>query len=586
MKLSVVIPTYNRRTLLERTLPTVFSQELAANEYEVIVVVDGSTDGTAEYLRDLRPACALRVLQQENRGPAAARNAGARAARAPLLLFLDDDILCDPGLLKEHLIAHTGDEHRLVFGPVLVASESPDTVATDWFRAYTDDYTSRLAREGQPRWPRDAVVDANSSLPHSTFLASGGFDESVFRVLETTEMGIRLWKSGVRFCYCPPAVARQIVVKSARDIVQNDARWGGANEVLLSRKHPEYRSHSALARLAEGTFQKRVARQLAARLPVSPELFLRPVAWLLEPLRKLQPVRRGAMRWFLVRQGTMRFRSALRQVGSWSALRGEFGMQLPVLLYHHVGPRRPGTYPVLTVSPHQFERQVKWLKRSGYTGVRPSEWLDWCRTGKPLPRKPVLMTFDDAYADIAEYALPVLHRHGFGAMVAVVTSQIGGTNAWDESQGSETHLLMTAEQIREWAAKGIEFGTHSRTHRDLTTVSETDLQKEVAGSAHELGTLLGAQPRAFAYPYGPYNDRVVHCVRESFQLAFTCEEGLSNLRTDPYRLRRTMVLPGESLLGFSCRVRWGHNPIHRLRVALRPRTRIKEALQRLRGQPA
>jgi len=182
--------------------------------------------------------------------------------------------------------------------------------------------------------------------------------------------------------------------------------------------------------------------------------------------------------------------------------------------------------------------------------------------------------------------LPVLHRHGFGAMVAVVTSQIGGTNAWDESQGSGTHLLMTAEQIREWAAKGIEFGAHSRTHRDLTTVSETDLQEEVAGSANELATLLGAQPRAFAYPYGPYNDRVVHCVRESFQLAFTCEEGLSSLRTDPYRLRRTLVLPGESLLGFSCRVRWGHNPIHHLRVALRPRTRIKEALQRFRGQPA
>jgi len=66
---------------------------------------------------------------------------------------------------------------------------------------------------------------------------------------------------------------------------------------------------------------------------------------------------------------------------------------------------------------------------------------------------------------------------------------------------------------------------------------------------------------------------VVRCVRKSFQLAFTCEEGLNNLRTDPYRLRRTLVLPSDSLLGFSCRVRWGTNLIHRLRVALRPRTR-------------
>lgn len=124
-KISVVIPTYNRKSALARTLNSIFSQKFEPNEFEVIVVVDGSTDGTAELLRELKPPCAFRVIEQPNRGQAAARNEGWRSAVGQTILFLDDDMLCNPLLLSQHLDAHRNSKSVVVFGPVPIAPESP-----------------------------------------------------------------------------------------------------------------------------------------------------------------------------------------------------------------------------------------------------------------------------------------------------------------------------------------------------------------------------------------------------------------------------------------------------------------------------
>ena len=108
----------------------------------------------------------------------------------------------------------------------------------------------------------------------------------------------------------------------------------------------------------------------------------------------------------------------------------------------------------MTVSPAKFEQQIRWLARRGFQGICPRDWLQWLREGKGLPDKPILLTFDDAYADTAEYALPILKKYGFGAAVFVVTERLGGTNTWDEAEGCGTLHLMTAEQIRYWADAG------------------------------------------------------------------------------------------------------------------------------------
>ncbi len=150
MKISVVIPTYNRREILARTLETLFAQDFPSDQYEIVVAVDGSTDGTAEFLRALKPACPLHIVEHtRNLGQAAARNSAIRIAQGEMILLVDDDMLCDRSLFKEHVAAHEGAASLVVSGPVLIAPDSAPTLTTD-----------RLAKVGQiyPADPRRKFV--------------------------------------------------------------------------------------------------------------------------------------------------------------------------------------------------------------------------------------------------------------------------------------------------------------------------------------------------------------------------------------------------------------------------------------------
>ena len=252
-----------------------------------------------------------------------------------------------------------------------------------------------------------------------------------------------------------------------------------------------------------------------------------------------------------------RLRRALSAEGPWETLEGEFGKGCPALYYHHVGPFRPGTHRTLTVPPRLFERQMQWLLRQGYVGIGPSQWLRWLSDGAALPNKPIMLTFDDAYEDLAEYALPILRRYGFSCCVFVVTRLMGGTNCWDEAEGCGTLQLLSADEIRSWAGKGIEFGAHSRTHADLTRLSGEQLMDEVVGSKNDLENLLESPVASFAYPYGNHNEEVRALVRSNFGLAFTTVDGINYAQSDQHLLRRIYVGPNDPLVEFAWSIRWG-----------------------------
>lgn len=606
MQLSALIPTYNRSELLSRTLPTLFQQSCSPDAYEVIVVVDGATDGTAEVLGKLHPACGFQILEQPNRGQAAARNVALRAARGDLVLFLDDDLLCDPDLIAEHIAAHRSREDQVVFGPIYVSPESPPTLAARWTRSRTNAWFERLHREGAS-WPLDAKVVANSSVGRKILLGFGGFDEDLFRALEDLELGLRLWRAGVRFRFHPTALTYEFYTRSNRDFIHGNGTFYGRNGVRLARKYPSMRRYGELARYSngvwfawkcrstpghgeprqhsKGSLAKVWIMKMAVRMPWFDVLASLP-CWLAERLPKVWALEQIGLPLLLARRAVATLRSAAAEAGGWKNLEREFGAFVPVLLYHNVGPYRRGTVPSLTISPKKFEKHVRWLKRHGYVGIRPSDWVAWCRDGKELPSKPVMLTFDDAYADCAEDALPILKRYDFGSAVFVVTDQIGGTNAWDEKCGRATLHCMTAEQIRRWSTNGIEFGAHSRTHPDLRTLSDADLSNEIQGSAQHLSSLLGSRVSVFAYPYGYYSEAVRKHAEEIFDLAFTLDEGLNGLSTDSYLLHRTKVYPTDTLIDLAFYVKLGWSPIprlRRLRERLRARTRLAHAWDALRG---
>jgi peptidoglycan/xylan/chitin deacetylase (PgdA/CDA1 family)/GT2 family glycosyltransferase len=578
LKLSVVMSTYNRRdALVSRTLPAIFNQDFPPDEYEVIVIVDGSTDGTGTALRQLRPPCALRIIEQPNRGPSAARNTALGMAQSDLVIFIDDDIVCSPDIFRRHVKAHMGQDPVVVYGSISLAPGKPASILAYANESWFQKYNSHLDTQGGLNWPDDTFLISNSSLPRSLLLACGGFDENM-PAKEDYELGLRLWKMGVRFLYLPGAVAYDLSVKTSRWFLFNDGEAFGRTEVLLCRKHPDYRPCSdLLAGLGRTVGWKRLSRRLVLQFPVSPAHLLTMPIGVCEKLCRFPVMQKAGLRLLEIGRRITELRAALKEAGSWKSFHREFEMRLPVLLYHHVGPPRPGTIPGLTVSPQRFERHVRWLARRGYTGIRASDWARWRREGKGLPEKPVLLTFDDGYADLTEYAFPVLRRYGFSAAVFIVTGQVGGTNTWDEARGYGTMRLMTADQIRYWAAQGIEFGAHSRTHADLTPLPAHELADEVIGSRNDLAAVLGSPVVSFAYPYGFHSQAVCDCVRSAFDLAFIADdnvEGMNHLQTDPHLLLRTMVQTGDSLVDLASRVRWGYSPLLNLRARLRLRTRL------------
>ncbi len=543
MKLSVVLATYNRSEALARCLGTLFDQDIPAAQVEIVVVVDGSRDGTREMLRALNPLCALVVIEQENRGQTAALNAGVQAATGEIILFLDDDLVCDRGLLGAHLSMHTEGAAMLVFGRMKTVPGTDENLAK---------YYRRLDVDPQPKWPDDAWAGPNCSIPRAVFLAAGGYDERLFpRRGEDVDLGIRLWKSGVRFRFLPDAVTLHASMKSSRECLR-DALEDGASTVRLCRKHPEMRSRSPLFGPANARGWKRYAVAMAANCSV--------VAHLL-------PAALG--------QRIARVAGARREAGSWRRLREMLGCRLSVLLYHHIGLPTPGKENLyLTVTPAKFRRQVRWLRWRGYTAITSAQWLAWLDRGEPLPPKPVLFTFDDAYADIATHAFPFLDS----SVVFAITKKTGDVTSWDGLP------LMTMEQLQYWSGRGVEIGAHSRTHPDLTTVADGAIDGEVSGSRDDLID-AGLTPVSFAYPYGYFDARVRRSVEGAFPLAFTCEEGLNDLCTDRLLLRRTMVSPGDTLIDIELRAALGRSPLNALRSTLRLRSRFKTVLRTFRLLP-
>ncbi len=309
MQVSVVVPTFNRRTIVLRTIETLFGQNFPAEDYEIIVVVDGSTDGTAAALRALQPPCRFRVIEQENRGLAGARNTGFRVAEHELIIFLDDDMLCDPLLVREHHSAHRAHERAIGFGPVFLSADSPPSLAAECFRREVGAFYLEHRQNPELPWPRSACIFGNTSLPRSLLIEAGGFDER-FRMREDDELGARLFAAGAVARYVPTAVAHQVYEKTAADLIR-DAEAFGVADRLFVRKHPQLSGQTFLGRIETEARWKRRLRRIAAACPPAADAMLAPLCWLGEAFPQLGSVRGLGVRALQIRRGIHWYRKML-----------------------------------------------------------------------------------------------------------------------------------------------------------------------------------------------------------------------------------------------------------------------------------
>ena len=211
----------------------------------------------------------------------------------------------------------------------------------------------------------------------------------------------------------------------------------------------------------------------------------------------------------------------------------------------------------LHVRAADFARQMAWLKRLGYRGLSMSELMPYLR-GEQRGRV-VGITFDDGYRNNLELALPVLLDHGFTATCYVVSDLLGGTNAWDEPLGAQAVPLMTAHEIRQWAAAGMEIGSHTQHHVDLRQCSPEQAREEIIGSRLRLEDLLGCAVQQFCYPYGHYAPQHPVWVSEAgYAAATTTRRGRCHAGSAVFELPRVPVVRSTHLIQLAIKLWTAH----------------------------
>jgi peptidoglycan/xylan/chitin deacetylase (PgdA/CDA1 family) len=176
---------------------------------------------------------------------------------------------------------------------------------------------------------------------------------------------------------------------------------------------------------------------------------------------------------------------------------------VPVLMYHSVNARPPRATRRLAVDPGAFADQMALLEDRGFTPVTVSALAGG--HGR-LPARPVVITFDDGYADFHEQALPVLDKLGFPATVFVTTGWLA--DAGPEAAGDPLDRTLSWSQVREAAALGVEIGGHSHSHPQLDQLPGVALHDELARSKCLLEDRLDRPVTTMAYPYGYSSARV------------------------------------------------------------------------------
>ncbi len=235
---SVVIPTYNRRDTVLLVLEALAQQEAPELLHEVVVVDDGSSDGTVEAIEQLDSPLKIRLLTGRRGGPAAARNAGIEVASGTHLLFLCDDIEPSKGLLEAHAA-----RSRQIRGPCAVVGRvdwPPDKEVSHLENYVIENYHFGFERfEGREELPFYGFITANLSIERGLIIELDGFDDSFSYGWEDTDLGLRAVNVGVPIIYAPDALGYHHHDVTPTSYCRRQAAVG-ASSVRFLRKHPDH----------------------------------------------------------------------------------------------------------------------------------------------------------------------------------------------------------------------------------------------------------------------------------------------------------------------------------------------------------
>lgn len=223
-------------------------------------------------------------------------------------------------------------------------------------------------------------------------------------------------------------------------------------------------------------------------------------------------------------------------------------VKVPILMYHHVGPlpNAPDKIRIgLTILPDNFEAQLKFLQERGYTSIDFYQMQYALTLGRPLPARPILFTFDDAYEDVYQFAFPLMKKYGLTGTVFVPTQFL------DEGRVG----YMSWDQAQELADAGWRLEPHTKDHVAVDRRGRDFLIYQIYGSMETLRYHLGYQPRFFAYPSGEYDDKAIEILKEvGFWGAVTTDTEQYHQLTNAYKWGRVRVSGNEVLADLANRL--------------------------------
>jgi peptidoglycan/xylan/chitin deacetylase (PgdA/CDA1 family) len=217
-----------------------------------------------------------------------------------------------------------------------------------------------------------------------------------------------------------------------------------------------------------------------------------------------------------------------------------------VLCYHRVAPSRLPE----DLHPDRFAAHLAHLRKR-YAFLSATELVLQLRLGEPPPKRGIVITFDDGYADWIEYALPLLRRAGAHAAFFVTTRHLPGPGT--STRRKDAPALIDEKGLNTLLRLGHEVGSHSRTHPILTGIPPAEAEAEIRDSRSELEAVLKSPPELFAYPWGKANEAVASMVDEAgYTGAFTTAGGRAAKGTDPRLVPRIHVPGNASVSRLAC----------------------------------
>jgi len=216
-------------------------------------------------------------------------------------------------------------------------------------------------------------------------------------------------------------------------------------------------------------------------------------------------------------------------------------INIPILMYHSIESMpRTTIMRSLHVPPKKFKFQMWMLKILGYKGLSLSQlkpYLDGKKHGKVVG-----ITFDDGYQNNLINAAPVLNKYNFTATCYIVSDSIGISNEWDLDNKITQRPLMSESEIKKWISLGMDIGAHTKTHADLTVISNQKAQEEIVDCKIELETKFKVLVNDFCYPFGRFNETISSITREAgYHSATSMIRGRANEQSSRFMLPRIPI---------------------------------------------